>query len=488
MAAASAFLFLTLLTAQPPEQLIITGARVLDGSGNPAAILDVAVQDGVIIAVGDLSGESSGSTVDGSGLVLAPGFIDLHSHSTRGLLEKPEVPTQVSQGITTLVVGADGSSPFPPGPYLNRLQANGTAVNVAVLVGHGTVRRAVLGDDFKRESTPHEVQAMVSLVRLAMRQGVYGLSSGLEYDPGFYSTTEELVSLSLEAAAHGGFYMTHMRDEEDGFVAALDEAIEIGRRAKIPVQISHIKLGNTRVWGRAAESLQKIESAAREGIDITADCYPYDAWASGLSILVPSRRFEDRSEVAEAFDKIGGPHNVLITRYSPDPSYEFKNLTEIARSRGISEVDLYIEMIQKGGAGIVGRSMNVDDVDTFYRHPQVMVGSDGGSDSRHPRMSGTFPRVLGRFVRDRGLFPLAVAVQKMTSLPARRLGLADRGLIRPGYRADLVLFDADTVVDRSTFQEPSLLSVGIKAVWVNGVQVWDGETTTGLRPGTVLRR
>ncbi|MEE8585075.1 MAG: D-aminoacylase [Acidobacteriota bacterium] len=479
-------ILLSSLSAQT-VRTVIRQASIVDGSGQPAFSADLAFQDGRIIAVGQVEPRPGDRVIAARrGRVLAPGFIDIHNHSQQGLLEKPQAESQVSQGIATLVVGADGGGPFPPAAYRKRLAQKGTAVNVALLVGHGRLRRMAMGNDYKRPAKPEEVEVMKALLRLAFQQGVFGLSSGLEYDPGFYSQTDELVELAREAASWGGFYMSHIRDEEDGFIQALDEAIEIGRRARIPVQISHIKLGNTRVWGRTEEVFQKMAWAAAEGVDVLADCYPYNAWASSLSILVPSRRFDDRQEVAEAFEKIGGAHNVLVTRYSPDPSFEFKNLTQIAQERKISEIDLFMEMMDKGGAGIVGHSMNPQDVERFYRHPRVMVASDGGIDSRHPRMSGTFPRVLGRFVRQNGWFSLEEAIRKMTSMPAARLGLNERGLIRTGFRADLTLFDPGKIIDHSDFQNPDRLSEGVELVLVNGVAVWEKGRATGQLPGAQL--
>ncbi len=481
------WLFLTPTAAAQTERTVIRGAQVVDGSGAAAFEADVAIRDGVILEVGRIEARPGDRPLSARGRVLAPGFIDLHSHSRRGLTTSArQARTQVSQGITTLVIGADGGAPFPPNSYRRRLSQPGTAVNVALMVGHGTLRRQVMGDDYKRKARSDEVAAMAAMVRQAMLQGAFGLSSGLEYDPGYYSDTAELIALAREAAAWGGFYMTHMRDEEEGFIAALEEAVEIGRQAGIAVQISHIKLGNRRVWGKTDQVFRVLRQALRQGIDIAADCYPYDAWASSLSILVPSRRFEDRSEISDAFEKIGGPANVIVTSYLKNRTYEFRNMEEIASSRSISAVDLFIEMMRAGGAGIVGRSMSNEDVFSFYRHPRVMVASDGGTDSRHPRMSGSFPRVLGRFVRDQGILSLQEAVRKMTSLPARRLGLNDRGLIRPGFRADLVLFDPRSVIDRSDFRNHDRLSQGVELVLVNGRAVWKEGDVTGELPGRML--
>lgn len=280
--------------------------------------------------------------------------------------------------------------------------------------------------------------------------------------------------------------MSHIRDEEEGFADALREVVEIGRQAKIPVHVSHLKLGNKRVWGRTAEVLDILQTAAREGIDLTADCYPYTAWSSSLSILVPSRKFEDRAEIADAFDKVGGAQNVLITRYEADPSFEFKTLEAMAQQKNTTPIDLFLGIMKNGGANIVCHSMNQADVDTFYRAPMVMVASDGGIDSRHPRKAGTFTRVLGRLVRERSLLTLEEAVRKMSAMPAARLRLPDRGLVREGYKADLVIFDPQKVVDHANFQQPDRLSEGISLVLVNGVAVWNNGSVTGELSGVVL--
>lgn len=469
-------------------RLVIKSALIVDGSGAPPRRADLAIEDGIVTAIGEVSPQPGDAVFSAAGKIVAPGFIDLHNHSSEGLLDEPEAATQVSQGITTLVLGPDGSSPFPPGRYLAQLESQGIAVNAALLVGHGTLRSTIMGSDYRRQADVSEIEAMAALVDVAMRQGAFGLSSGLEYDPGFYSSTEELIALAKVAAAHGGIYMTHIRDEEEGFLDALREAALIGRQSGAPVQISHIKLGNTRVWGRTDEALEILQTANRQGVDVLADCYPYNAWASHLSILVPSRKFEDRSQIEDGFEKVGGAEKVLITRYPADPSFEFKTVDELARARNVAAPDVFVEMMQNGGAGVVCQSMSDADVHAFYQNPLVMAASDGGLDSRHPRKAGTFTRVLGNFVRERKLLKLEEAIQKMTSLPARRLGLADRGTIRVGGRADLVVFDPETVADRATFQQPDLLSVGIELVLVNGRPVWENGAVTGQLPGAVLRK
>lgn len=472
--------------AQP--RTVLVGGTVVDGTGRDAFPAAVAFRGGVIEAVGEIQPEPGDIVVDIAGMTVAPGFIDLHNHSTRGLLEEPSAASQVSQGITTLVLGPDGDSPFPPGHYVASLKTKGSAVNVALMVGHGTVRRMVMGRDFQREADASEIEAMAALVRVAMEQGAFGLSSGLEYDPGFYSSTDEIVRLAKVAAEAGGFYMTHIRDEEEGFRQALAEAVQIGKEAGIRVQISHLKLGNTRVWGRTDEALGLLRRAEADGVEVRADCYPYNAWASDLSILVPSRRFDDRGEVADGLLKVGGPGKVLITRHEADPSLEFQTLEAIAKKRASDPVDVFMDLIRQGGASVVCESMSLEDVDAFYRDPLVMVGSDGGIDLRHPRKAGTFTRVLGNFVRQRGVLRLEEAVRKMTRAPAEMLRLKDRGLIASGQRADLVVFDPETVIDRATFQQPDLISEGIVHTFVNGVAVWSKGRTTGRLPGVVLPR
>lgn len=486
------FLSLILLAGIQPDpaaqRLVFRNCQILDGTGNSPLDGSLAISQDQIVAVGAIEAESGDEVVDCQGNVLAPGFIDIHNHSTRGLLEEPEATSQIAQGITTLLVGADGSSPFPLKGYFRKVSERRVAVNVGAMVGHGTIRRIILGEDYEREATAEELDAMRALIRLGLQQGAFGLSAGLEYDPGFYGSTEELVELAKVSARFGGLYMPHIRDEEEGFMEALEETIQIALLAKLPAHISHIKLGNRNVSGQADRVLMKIDRAAEKGLDITADCYPYDAWASGLSILIPSREFEDRSKIEAAFDRMGGPANVQITRYEPNPDWEFKNLKEIAEMDGRSAVEIFLEIMENGGAGIVGHSMDLEDVHAFYRHPRVMVASDGGIDSRHPRMAGTFPKVLGDFVRRQEILSLEKAVEKMTAMPARRLGLSDRGLLKPGYKADLVLFDPDLVRDRSTFEQPHLLPEGILATVVNGIFVWKNGTGTGTYPGRILLR
>ena len=466
----------------------IVGAQVADGTGGPLQRVDVRIEGDSIREVGSITPQPDDRTIDGTGLVLAPGFVDAHNHSTDGLESDPEAITQVSQGITTVLLGQDGSSPFPVRDYLARKRAAPTTLNVAMLVGHATIRRQVMGEDFKRPATNAETARMEALVEQEMKEGAIGLSSGLEYEVGSYASTEEVVSLARAAARHRGFYISHIRDEADRTLEAVREAIAIGEKARLPVQITHIKLGTVGVWGKAAEVVALIEAARKRGVDVTADVYPYLAWSSNLKVLVPNKQWADPASVKEALDDVGGGRNIQITRLPKYPSYVGRRLDDIAKTEGISEVDLYIRIVQDGDAGVIGHTMAEEDMKMFYRQPWAMVASDGGVGASHPRGAGTFPRVLGRFVRDEKWLTLPEAIRKMTSLPAARLGLKDRGTIRAGMKADLVLFDPATVLDTSTFESPRLRARGIHTVFVNGAPVWGGDRPAGNRPGRVLVR
>ncbi len=472
-------------------RLLLTNALVVDGTGAPARHADVLIEGERIAAIESPGTIELGGTFaveDLAGLVLAPGFIDIHNHSTNRIQGDPAATTQVAQGVTTIVVGADGSSPWPIAEYLGRIETIGPALNVATLVGHGTVRTQVLGDDYRRQASSEQVAAMERLVRRGMEEGAFGLSSGLEYDPGFYSSTEELIDLCRVAAQYGGFYMSHMRDEEEGVLGAIAEAIRIGAATGIPIQISHIKMGNASVWGKAADALALIEQANERGIDVSADQYPYAAWQSGLGIIVSSRRFSDPAQVAQGLADAGGAQRLQITSYEHDATTNGMRLSEIATREGKTDVEMYIEMMRNGGAEIIGHTMNEDDVAAFMVSPRVMTASDGGISSSHPRGAGAFARVLGHYSRELGLLSLERAVQRGTSMPARRLSLGDRGVIRVGAYADLVAFDRDTIADRSTFTKPRITAVGVHKTWVAGTPVWEDGKPTGERPGRVLRR
>jgi N-acyl-D-amino-acid deacylase len=464
----------------------IVGAQIADGTGAPLRAGTVRFADDRIVSVGAGDPQPGDTIVDAKGLVVAPGFIDIHNHSAGELADDPAAETQVAQGITTAVLGPDGSSPWPIGEFLGERRAKPAAMNIAVMVGHATVRRLVMNDDYKRAARPDEVVRMAALVEQGMRDGAVGLSSGLEYEVGGYAETAELVALATVAARHGGIYMSHVRDEADKAFDAFKEAIAIGERAHIPVQISHIKLGTVGVWRKAADAIALIESARKRGVDVTADAYPYNAWSSTITVLVPDKRYDYSPSVEKALADVGGAQNVLIVRYAAHPDDEFKTLDAVARERQTTAVDQFIQIVKDGGAGVVCTSMVDEDIRAFYRQPWVMVGSDGGINTRHPRGAGTFPKILGRYVREQKWLTLAEAIAKMTSMPADRLKLKDRGRLAKGTIADLVLFNPDTVTDRSTFSDPMALPSGIEKVFVAGELVWDGGKAAGGRAGAVL--
>jgi N-acyl-D-amino-acid deacylase len=428
--------------------------------------------------------------IDMAGLVVAPGFIDMHSHASGGLEEHPDAASQVMQGITTALVGQDGGSDLPIADFFERIERVHPAINYATSVGHGTVRGIVMGGDFRRAASAGEIQTMKALVDRAMRDGAVGLSSGLEYDPAFYAKPDELVEVARAAAAHGGFYSSHVRDEENEVFEAWREAIDVGRKAKMPVQISHIKLASKPVWGRGAEAVTLLEHARRDGVDVTADWYPYTYWQSSIYVLIPDRDFENRAKWETGLDEIGGAGNVLITNYRPDPSFNGRTVEEIAKATGKDPVSQIVEMIRTAGPGIgiIGTSMDEDDLSVFAAHPQVLICSDGGITGRHPRGYGAFPRVLGRYVRERGVLTLHEAIAKMTSRSAARIGMPDRGLLAAGKYADIVVFDPKIIADRGTPQEPSLAPVGMRHVIVNGEIVLRDGQQTEARPGRGLRR
>jgi N-acyl-D-amino-acid deacylase len=473
------------------DTIAIVGATLIDGSGRAPVLDSVVVLKGdSIVAAGkrnQVQTPPGARVIEARGLVVAPGFIDAHNHSDRGFNDDPSAASQVSQGITTVVVGQDGGSPFPIGQFLVGLEKKPLALNVLTFVGHATVRSRVMGEDTNRTATAAEIEKMRELVEQAMREGAMGLSSGLEYETGKPASTEEVVALAKAAGAHGGIYISHIRDEADKSFEALAEAIQIGREARLPVQISHIKLGTLKVWGKAKDVVALINKARSRGQDVTADCYPYDAWSSTIRVLIPSGRHDDPMDVARGLADVGGPANITIVSCRAHPDYEFKTMDEIAKQEKTNPVELYMKIVRDGGAGVVCHSMKDADIRLFYRQPWVMVSSDGGIGSRHPRGAGTYPRVLGQYVRELGWLSLPEAIRKMTSFPAARFKLSDRGLIRPGFKADVVLFDPARIIDRATFKDPQLTADGVKRVFVNGQEVWVEGNATANRPGQALR-
>ena len=487
-------LFLLLAAAAPRAQespsTLVINARVIDGSGTPARAASVRIVGDRITEVGELTPRSSDQVVDAAGLVLAPGFIDTHSHHDRGLFEARDQKAAVSQGITTIVVGQDGGSDHPLQGFFEKLTATPASVNVASYVGHGTLRRRVMGADFKRAATSAEVARMADLLRIDMKAGALGLSSGLEYDPGIYSDPSELVALARAVAPFGGRYISHVRSEDRTFWKAIDEAITIGREARIPVQISHLKLAMRSLWGQTDRLIKILDDARASGVQVTADIYPYTYWQAGMTVLFPSRDFENREAAEFALTEVTSPEGLLIARFAANRSYEGKTLAAIATLRGQDPPKVMMDMIREsqGDVGIVATGMDERDVLTLTKWPFANICSDGMSSGGHPRGHGAFTRVLGRYVREQGALTLEEAIRKMTTLSAANVGITGRGTIKAGAFADLVLFNPDQIIDRSTTADPLALSEGINKVWVNGQVVFEKGQTTTQRPGRVLRR
>jgi N-acyl-D-aspartate/D-glutamate deacylase/CubicO group peptidase (beta-lactamase class C family) len=486
------------LPAEERPSLLIENATLVDGTGARARKGDLRIEGDRIAAVGDLAARPGETTFDAKGLVLAPGFVDTHSHADDDLGDDPDALGAVSQGITTVVGGQDGGSAASLDEYFDRLEWTPAAVNVASYVGHGTLRDAVLGDDFRRAATPAEVEAMAALLDREMRAGALGLSTGLEYDPGIYSDRSEVIALAKVAARHGGRYISHVRSEDRYFWEAIEEILAIGKEARIPVQISHVKLAMRSLWGEAPRLLARLEKARREGIAASADIYPYLYWHSTLTVLFPERDFENLATAQTVLDEIAPPDGLLLGRYKPEPSYAGKTVAEIAKLRGEEPAKTLVELIRmaeamkaKGESGVesvIGTSMTEPDLERLLAWKETNLCTDGELDGRHPRGFGSYPRVLGRYVRERKALRLEEAVRKMTSLAADHVGLRDRGRLVPGAWADLVLLNPATVGDRATTAEPHALSTGIERVWVNGDVVFEKGKATGAMPGKVLRR
>jgi dihydroorotase/N-acyl-D-amino-acid deacylase len=492
---------------------------VVDGSGAPGVTSDVAVRDGRIVRVSTagLPSAPAGRVIDAAGLVVAPGFIDLHAHLDP-LLELPGAESHVRQGVTTALGGPDGTAPWPLDVYLDSAEALGVGMNVAFLAGHNTIRRRVVGTE-ARAPTETELERMEAIVAEAMGQGAYGLSTGLRYIPGAYSEIDEVVALAQVASDSGGIYTSHLREEGLELTRGVQELMEIARRADIRAVLTHHKAVGQPMWGASERTLAIVDSARAAGSDVRIDQYPYTATYTGISILLPpwalaggDSVFERRLRDPVLRDSIvaGTIFNIVNDRGSNDlrrvqlalvdwmPELEGRTLHDWAVMRGLEPTpetgaELVIEAVQRGGASAIYHVLDEGDVERIMRHPWTMIASDGrltrpGIGHPHPRWYGTFPRVLARYVRERGVIGLEEAVRKMTSLPAETLGLEDRGLIREGMVADLVVFDPERVTDRATFEEPHQYADGIDFVLVNGVVTVDGGRYLDLRPGKVLRR
>jgi N-acyl-D-amino-acid deacylase len=476
--------------AQSSTHTLIRGALLVDGTGAPPRAADVRIEADRILEVGALAPAPGDRIVDAHGLALAPGFIDTHSHHDRGLGTSPDALAMGSQGVTTIVVGQDGGG-FDLAAKFDRLEAHPASVNVAAYIGHGAIRDSVMGKDFARHATPAEVERMKALVKAGMDAGALGLSTGLEYDPGIYSDPSEVLALAKVAAAAGGRYASHIRSEDRTFWQALDEVIAIGRTNAMPVQVSHIKLGMHDLWGQASKLIGVLDRARGDGIQLTADIYPYTYWQSNLGVLYPKRNFSDRAETDFVLAHVALAGDIIFNSFAAHRDYEGKTLAEVAALRRSSAAQTLMDLLAEPGgedAGIVAKGMSDADVERLIQWPFADICSDGQSTGLHPRGFGTFSKVLGPFVRDRKLFPLEEAVRKMSSLAAANVGLVGRGLVKPGYFADLVLFHPALVADRSDFGHAQAQAVGIETVWVNGEIVFEHGRTTGVHSGRPLRR
>ncbi len=494
--------------------VVIEEGRIVDGTGSPGYYGDLGILGGRIAKIGDLKGARAILRMKAHGLVVAPGFIDIHTHADEAIEKFPIAQNYLRQGVTTIVGGQCGDSIYPIGEKIAALQHSGIGINFSLFVGHSTIRKQVM-EMADRSPTGVELRSMKELVAKAMEEGALGLSTGLYYAPGSYSKTEEIVELAKVVCRYGGLYTSHIRDESDysvGLVAALEEAIKVGEEAKIPVQIAHLKALGMPVWGKADEMLDLVRRARARGVDVTFDQYPYVAsettlrgavvpvWAQAGGdtrmkerLLDPSLRDKIMAEMLVSMDKRGGPENLFIARFAPEPRLEGKNLVEIGKARGKEPVEVAIGLLLRGGADMVSFSMFHEDVIRIMQSPMGMVASDGslvefGRGMPHPRYYGTFPRVLGKYVREQGILTLEEAVRKMTSAPAERLGFFDRGRIKDKMIADLTLFNPNTITDRATFENPHQYPVGIDTVIVNGQVVFTGGEWTGMRAGRVLYR
>ncbi|MGZ5441438.1 MAG: N-acyl-D-amino-acid deacylase family protein [Thermoanaerobaculia bacterium] len=513
-------LLLLLLSATPAPQhdLILRGGMVVDGGGNPWFRADVAIDGDRITTIAPKIDAAAKREIDATGLVVAPGFIDVHTHARRGIYDNPACENYIRQGVTTIFEGPDGDSPLPIATFLARVGEAKPAANFGTFIGHGSVRNAVLGRE-DRDATAPELERMRELVREGMRDGAFGLSSGLFYAPGVFAETEEVIELAKVAGAMGGIYITHMRDEASGVVDSVRETIRIGEEAHLPAQITHHKVMGVPNAGKSAETLRLLHEARGRGVDITSDAYPYTASSTSLhSALLPPwaneggrramlgrladpvQRAKIRAFAVEAIrlERGGGdPKNIQIAWAENEPELAGKTLTAVMRERGIeptveNAADTVLQLLEKGQVRGIYHAINAPDVDRILADPFTMIASDGevtlfGKASPHPRSYGTFARVLAVYVRERKLLRLEDAIRKMTSFPAQRVGLTDRGLLRPGMKADVVVFDPATIADRATYENTHQYAVGVSTVIVNGELVLDAGALTGKHPGRILR-
>ncbi len=499
-----------------PYDIIISNGRVVDGSGNPWFLADIGIKDDRIVKIGNLDEENADQIINANGLVVTPGFIDPHTHALRGIFDVPGAESALLQGVTTLTEGNDGASPFPIDRHYRAITDKKISPNWSTFVGHGTLRQMVMGTEDRKPSRA-EMTKMKNLIRKAMEDGALGMSTGLFYVPGSYALTEEIIELSKVVAEYGGIYISHIREETSGIIESVEETIRIGRESGIPVQITHHKVMGVDNWGLSIESLSLVDAARNQGVDVTLDQYPYTASQTGLKALIPQWAQEGGNERMlqrikssetrkiiknEVIKKIlygrggGNPKNIFISRNSWNPSMTGKNLAEITIEMGMSPsaenaAETVFMILEKGSVTAVYHAISPDDVDRIMQHPATAIGSDGpvgifGEGTPHPRQYGSFARVLGYYVRERGILKLEQAVRKMSSQSAKRLGIHDRGLIAEGYYADIAVFDPNQIIDKATFENPHQYSVGMKFVIVNGITVVEEGKHNGNRPGKVI--
>jgi N-acyl-D-amino-acid deacylase len=495
---------------------IIRNGKIIDGTGNHWQLKDIAIVNNKIAAIGNLKNWKAVREVDAKGLIVAPGFIDVHAHIEGGEARNPLATNFIYDGVTTVVTGNCGGSSDNMKSYFNYIDSLGVSINVAALIGHNSIRKQVMGSA-NRHATEQELQKMELIAAKAMQEGAVGMSTGLIYIPGTYAPTEEVVRLAKVISTHGGVYASHIRNEEDNVAEAVKEAIAIGREAKLPVEISHFKVNGQNNWGRSNETLGLVIDARKEGIDVTIDQYPYTASSTNLGILLPDWVLADgqdsilkrlknpaiRAKVkAHSMDMIkrrGLTHfdYAYVANFKADTSYNGKNIREINKLKGykeeaIFEAETIVQMIEKGGAQMVYHGMGDQDVKNIMAYPFNMAASDAGiavvgQNRPHPRAYGTNARVLGKYVREEKVMSLEEAIRRMTSLPANKFNLKERGLIQEGFIADLVVFDENEVTDMATFENPHQFSKGFKYVFVNGAMTVDKGTHNGARKGMAIR-
>lgn len=503
---------------QAEFDLILAGGHIVDGTGNPWFIADVAIKNGRIVEIGKLDAKRAARVIDAKGLIVAPGFIDVHTHIEGGIERFPAAENFLRMGVTSVVTGNCGSSELNLGEWFSRLEKLGVSINVATLVGHNTVRHAGMNGDFDRAPTTEELQKMRDLVSTAMRDGAVGFSTGLEYVPGTYAKSEEIVALAKASAELGGLYATHMRNEDATVEDAIKESLLVGEQAGCPVEISHFKISSKARWGASAITIKMVEEARARGQQVTVDQYLYPASSTGIGILFPSWVFDGgdaktkerlsdngtrqrirREMIAKA--EVGGFKDfafAYVASHQADPTINGKNIAEITKLKkqktdAEAQAEQAIEILQAGGAQMVLQKMSDADVDRIFRQPFTMIASDSGIHNfespsiPHPRGYGNNARTLGLYVREKKLVGVEEAIRKMTSLPAGTFHLWDRGLLRPGMAADVVIFDEKTVADRATFQQPKQYPAGFSFVIVNGQIVIEHDKHTGAKSGQILR-